>query len=161
MTQAPPDIREELTKLEGQCKGNYSMVDSGTAPGSGEAGVTMGGSINASVCGYFDDVWKSKTTYTLTVDGGVAHSYDGNQSFRLPARGGSFSAIDQSGSHDFALSAAIGAALPTLGFTGTFDSAYTVDVVLYPMVKLKIEIPLGSTDCLEEAAVPQPIPLAP
>jgi hypothetical protein len=137
------------------------MVDSGKVPGGGGSGVTMSSSINASVCGYFDDLWKGETAYDMDVAVGVGgqHTYTGVASFRLPVRGGKFSAPDKSGSHAANIGGTgLNVALPSLGFEGKFDSRYTVDVVLYPNVKLKIEIPPGSKTCPGENS---PLPLAP
>ena len=147
LAHAGLDRFTEVATLEQQCKGSYTITDHGEAPGSGTAGVTMEGTIDASVCGYFDDLWDGTTTYTLRVSGAAVHTYEGTETFRLPARGGSFSAADTSGVHNFM--AVPGAPLPDLGFTGSFDSQYTVDVVIYPAISLKIEIPLVSTECSE------------
>ena len=51
--------------------------------------------------------------------------------------------------------------LPNLGFYGTFDNLFTVDLILYPMANLKTEIPLVSTDCTEIPVDIPAIPLAP
>lgn len=161
LTQATPEIFNELSQLETSCHGYYTMVDSGKVPGGDGTGVTMSSSIDASVCGYFDDLWTGETAYDMNVEVGAGgqHTYTGVTSFRLPPRGGKFSAPDKSGSHAANIGGTgINVALPSLGFEGKFDSSHTVDLVLYPGVKLKIEIPPGSAACPGENS---PFPLVP
>jgi hypothetical protein len=147
---ASPETFEELSRLETSCRGYYTIVDGDIVPGGGGSGVTMRSSIDASVCGYFDDLWKGETHYDMDVDVGVGgqHTYTGTNSFHLPARGGKFMAADTGGSHAANIGGTgINVPLPSLGFEGRFDSQYTVNLVLYPNVKVKIEIPPGSKTC--------------
>jgi hypothetical protein len=157
LTRASTDVMNELTTLEQSCTGYYTITTHATPVNRN--GVNVESTIDASTCGYFDDTWSSKNTYTLTVEGGVAHSYEGQQEFSLPPQGGMFGGQDTSGSHKF-IDPAIGAILPKLGVGGTFDGRYTVYAWVYPIpTPLVIEIPLVSTTCPSNTPEPLIAPL--
>jgi len=157
LTRASTDTMDEITKLEQSCTGYYTITGHATPANSN--GVVVETTVDAKACGYFDDIWSSKNNYTLTVEGGIAHSYEGSQEFSLPPQGGMFGCQDTTGRHTF-IDPGIAAILPKLGVGGTFDSKYTVDIWIYPLpTPLKIEIPLVSTTCPTSGAEPLLVPL--
>ena len=157
------ELMNEAIQLETACKGYYKISGSASPVGSGMANVAIISTINSHVCGYFDDQWEGTNTYNMTVEGGAGvHDYGGKHTFRLPARGGSFFAIDTPiGQGLTILGRGMNITLPNLGFYGTFDGVMSVDMMLYPMSNLKKEIPLISTNCTETMTDTPPIPLAP
>jgi hypothetical protein len=170
LTRAGDEKFSEVAKLEKSCIGFYSLSNSGTQPGS-SAGVSMSGSLSSQVCGYFDDLWKGNTTYILTAEDGGSHTYEGTTAFHLPPRGGKFVVQDITGEHAVNIGGSgINVALPELGFSGIFDSRYTVELTLYPKIIRKTEIPASSKECTElqldvpiapKPNSPEDIPLAP
>jgi hypothetical protein len=154
---------KEAIQLETTCKGYYTISGSASPAGSGTANVVITSTIDTHVCGYFDDVWEGTNTYNITAEGGGGvHNYEGEHKFRLPARGGSFFAIDTPVSQGLVIiGRGVNFTMPNLGFYGTFDGIFSIDLILHPMANLKTEIPLVSTDCTETMTDIPPVPLAP
>jgi len=162
-----PDSSEELMneaiQLETTCKGYYSISGSASPAGSGTANVVITSTIDTHVCGYFDDVWEGTNTYNITAEGGGGvQNYEATHKFRLPARGGSFFVIDTPVSQGMTIiGRGVNFTMPNLGFYGTFDGIFSIDLILHPMANLKTEIPLVSTDCVGDPGGMPAIPLAP
>jgi len=156
------DLMSEAIQLERKCKGYYSISGSASPAGFG-GDVAIASTIDTHVCGYFDDVWEGTNTYNITAEGGGGvHNYEGEHKFRLPARGGTFSVIDTPVSQGMTIiGRGVNFTFPIMGFYGTFDGVFSVDIMLYPMANLKAEIPLVSTDCTETPADIPSAPLAP
>jgi len=156
------DLMKEAIQLETTCKGYYSISGSASPAGFG-GDVAIASTIDTHVCGYFDDVWEGTNTYNITAEGGGGvHNYEGEHKFRLPARGGTFSVIDTPVSQGMTIiGRGVNFTFPIMGFYGTFDGVFSVDIMLYPMANLKAEIPLVSTDCTETPADIPSAPLAP
>jgi len=157
------DLMNEAIQLETTCKGYYTISGSASPAGSGTANVVITSTIDTHVCGYFDDVWEGTNTYNITAEGGGGvHNYEATHKFRLPARGGSFFVIDTPVSQGMTIiGRGVNFTMPNLGFYGTFDGLFSIDLILHPMANLKTEIPLVSTDCVGDPGGMPPIPLAP
>jgi hypothetical protein len=156
------DLMREAIQLETTCKGYYTISGSASPAGFG-GDVVINSTIDTHVCGYFDDVWEGTNTYNLNAEGGGGvHNYEGEHKFRLPARGGTFSVIDTPVSQGLTvIGRGVNFSFPIMGFYGTFDGVYSVDIMLYPMANLKAEIPLDLTDCTDSLQEMPAIPLAP
>lgn len=146
-----PDAKtqiDQIEELKKKCIGQYRLNGGGTAPGSG-AGVELTSNLESNVCGYVDEEWKGNYRYQLLASSGGGsgqHIYEGKVKFKLPYKGGSFSA-QAVGSHSFVINGTpVNISLPDLSFGGSFDGAAGVHL-LFVGVSVDTEIVKEADSC--------------
>lgn len=144
----------ELTKLENECTALYRFSASGETPGSGTYGITMTSSIDATVCGYVDDMWKENFSYELRTGSSIGfHNLSATGQFQPPANGGYFSGNFH---FDSVSTGGIVLAFPAEQ-SGYFDGQTNLEFVAYPAISLASPIQLVQNSCSSEpAAIPLP-----
>jgi hypothetical protein len=143
-----------IEDLMNQCQAKYRFRGEGNSPQSGE-GVTIFGSVDATVCGYVDDEWDANQVYRLSYTDAY-HLFEGTAKFHLPPGGGYFSAVSH-GQHSMVVGGQ-SVAIPNfdLGFWGTFDGTKTIqNLNTYPDVVFpSTPIELTEKPCVPLAPLP-------
>lgn len=141
-------LAAKITQLEKECTALYRFSASGQTPGSGTGGVTMTSSMDATVCGYVDDVWKGNFNFDLTTSSILGfQNLSGSGQFQPPSNGGYFS-----GNFNFksVSTGGIVVPIPNAEQTGYFDGQTNLEFMAYPAISLASPIQLVQNSCSNE-----------